>query len=111
MNPFSDIVCVESGNLLHSQFIVVGSSAGQGKSLVLSTMAFNYMKAGVNVILFSENPQRYIGFDINSLKVNKKSLGQLIIHNVFYEDSIQAFNQKIAHHLEFLTGSCVIIID
>lgn len=112
MNPFSDIVRVnESKNIIYPQLITVGSSAGQGKSLVIFTMAINYIKAGVNVILFSEMPQRYKSFDINSLKVNKNQLGRLFICNLFYEDTIQAFNQKIAHHLEFLIGSCVIIID
>src|SRR3972149_2300164 len=111
MNPFSDIVRVdESKNIIYPQLIGVGSTSGHGKSLVMTTIAFNFIKSVVNVLLFSESSRRFRNTDLVSHEL-EKTLGKLIILDFFYEDTIQSFNQKIAHHLEFLTGSCVIIID
>jgi hypothetical protein len=53
MNPFVDIVKVnKSKTLIDSKLIIVGSQCGGGKTTAIHTMILNYIKSGVNVILF-----------------------------------------------------------
>ena len=112
MNPFLDIVKVDNErNLTNSCLITVGSAAGQGKSLVINTMILNYLKSGINVLLFSEKETRSLNGLFTLKELNKKNLGSLIMFNMFFENIIKDFNRKIAHYLEFMIGSTVIIID
>ena len=112
MNPFSDIVKIDDRrNLTDSRLITISSPAGGGKSLAINTMILNYLKSGINVLLFSEKETRPLNGLFTLKELNKKNLGSLVMFNMFFENTIKDFNRKITHYLEFLTGSCVIIID
>lgn len=114
MNPFEDIVKVDKdNNLKDSKLITVDSSVGGGKTVAIHTMILNYIKSGINVILFSETQGRStrVLFAHFKLNFNKETMGKLITFPLFFEDTIQLFNRTVEHHLEFLAGNTVIVID
>jgi hypothetical protein len=115
MNPFVDIVKVdENRNLEDSRLIIVGSKCGEGKTIAIHTMILNYILSGINVILFSETQERSTRMLFNhldSLNLDKKTIGQFVTLPLIFEDTIEGFNRAVAHNLEFMIGATVLIID
>jgi hypothetical protein len=114
MNPFSDIVKVDKNrNLQDSRLITVGSTCGGGKTTAIHTMILNYIKSGVNVILFSETYEHSTEAHFHHIQMNfkKETMGILVTFPLFLEDTIESFNIAISNRLEFLKGTSVIVID
>lgn len=114
MNPFSEIIKVDKkNNLIEPQLITIGASVGGGKTVAINTMVANYVLSGINVILFSETKRHSAEILFKHIDESKANsiIGNLIIFDMFIEDTIQNFNKKIIHCISYTKGSCVIIMD
>jgi hypothetical protein len=115
MNPFVDIVKVdENRKLIGSKLITVSSTCGHGKTSIIYDMILNYIKSGINVVLFSEQREEAREILFRFLDVanwNRDTIGRLIIFPLFFEDSIQKFNKTMNQYLEFSESNTAIIID
>jgi hypothetical protein len=115
MNPFVDIIKVDKNrNLQDSRLITVGSKCGQGKTIAIHTMILNYILSGINVVLFSEvqgRSTRMLFHYLNSLNLDKKTIGRFVTFPMIFEDTIEGFNKIVARNLEFMIGTTVLVID
>lgn len=115
MSLFPKIIELDENNKIKdSKLITISSSTGGGKTSLVHTMIYDYIKSGVNVIFFSEtyNQSRSILFNLlDCLRLPKKTIGNLVITHCLYKEIIENFNNVISYHLKYLIGSTVIIVD
>lgn len=111
MNLLSNIKVDKNHNLTEPRLTMISAMAGHGKTLLVRTMIMNYLKSGINVILFCETNEECTFDNIQKLKLENQQLGQLIVFNMTFADDIRDFNSLISKELEFMINSCVIIID
>ena len=114
MNPFENFIDSESKKVfLTPKLIGVGAGIGQGKTTLLHTMIYQYLKSGIDVIYFTEEPQhRSIRLMVLGLAgLEEKKLGNISVYRMMSNNFIFDFNKKSERHLEFSNNKKVIITD
>ncbi len=111
MNPLIDIKINKQGFLSEPKLIGISAMAGHGKTLIIRTLILDYIKSGINVILFSETNEEHTFENIKNIKPKKQFLGTLAVFNMSFADDIKNFNSIILQQLKFMTGNFIIIID
>jgi len=109
MNPAS--IIMRNNNFLDAKrsagIITVASKCGEGKTLLCNSMMYYFLELGINVIMFSEGVVRKLN-PIN----NRIRAAAIIVENFgTYENTIDTFNKVLNHHIPFLNGKTVIILD